>query len=592
MARWWGWYFVACLSGTLVPLLVLVLGSIALLLEQGGLSGHSVRLGRHLVVPLPEAFIRLDSIEQLACLVGLAFSIAVLHAAMLYLFLRGAYGRARQLVRSLHEQVLATSIQVAAGDGITAQRRRTAELIEDQIPRIHRGLIARWRALPRSLVMLAICTLIAVAVDTWLTLLAIISGAMVWRLYQFLQRQGDAKVATYDVPQMQRRLIESVQTAPLISRVRGDETAVDESGGPLGQLIEFNLRRDSFRAFIVPAVSIATAASVALLLIALGGNMLSKETHLSLPAAFVLTMSLIGAVTSATRILGTWGMQADFREASDAVCSFVDRAAAARPTERLALGGAKHVIKLSDVSMLDGAGRSLLDRLSLQLEPASMVAILGTDSTSVSALVELLLGFGTPRSGTVSVDDVLIDQLHERWLSKNVLWIGKGGPIWSGSVLENLAFTGVVPDSGQISDATRKVGVFERLQSLPDGFSTLLSTDDHRLDEMSRYGIAIARAWLRRPAVIIVQEPSIPSGTLSDDPGMDALAELAQLGSLVIVLPQRLRTLRLANRVLLMNGGQLAGEGRHEELLGSSDLYRHLNYLLFNPFRNRPVHPG
>ena len=237
--------------------------------------------------------------------------------------------------------------------------------------------------------------------------------------------------------------------------------------------------------------------------------------------------------------------------------------------------------------MLDGAGRVLLNRLSLRLKPGSMVAMLGTEPVAVSALAELLLGFGVPKSGTVTVDGVPMRELHSRWLSKNVLWIGSNGPVWSGSIQENLSFAKVTPDTGALSDATRQVGVYDRLQQLSDGFSTLISADDARLDELTRYGLAIARAWLRKPAVIIVQEPPVQIGTLTDDPGLDALSLLAEAGSLVILLPQRLQTLRQADRVILLNDGQVAGEGRHEELLAASDLYRHLNYTLFNPYRHK-----
>jgi ABC-type multidrug transport system fused ATPase/permease subunit len=64
------------------------------------------------------------------------------------------------------------------------------------------------------------------------------------------------------------------------------------------------------------------------------------------------------------------------------------------------------------------------------------------------------------------------------------------------------------------------------------------------------------------------------------------LQELRDAGSLVVILPRRLQTLRQADRVVLMNGPRIAGEGKHSTLLSDSDLYRHLNYLLFNPYRH------
>ena len=74
---------------------------------------------------------------------------------------------------------------------------------------------------------------------------------------------------------------------------------------------------------------------------------------------------------------------------------------------------------------------------------------------------------------------------------------------------------------------------------------------------------------------------------LPDQSGLAALHELVAMGTLVVILPRRLQTLRSASRVVLLNGPRLAGEGNHAELLTDSDLYRHLNYLLFNPYRHR-----
>jgi ABC-type multidrug transport system fused ATPase/permease subunit len=459
-------------------------------------------------------------------------------------------------------------------------------LVDKELPQVQAGLIARWRAMPRSLVLAVLCTALALSVDVWLTLLAAISGLIVFRSFRGIEQFGKARAEAYDVPQIRRRLVETVQTAPLISRVRGDETPVNESGGPLGRLMEAGKMLDLKRSRSVPILTAASAIVISLMVVALGGSMLVETTPITLPAAMVLSLSLIGAVVGAVRVLRFFNQKSDFVDACENVCHFIDRGTDAKVSERMGLGGRQHAIGMSGVTLYDGGGRILLNEISLKLEPSSVVAFLGTDPTAVNSLAELLLGFGNPRSGKVTVGEVPMSELHERWLSRNVLWIGRSGPVWSGTITENLGFGTAIPDNGQISEATRRVGVYDRLQTLPDGFATLISADDNRLDEQTRYGIGISRAWIRRPAVIVVQEPPLAAGTLTDDQGMDALCELAKMGSLVIVLPQRLRSLRMADRVILLNGANLAGEGKHEELLATSDLYRHLNYVLFNPYRH------
>lgn len=586
IAGWWGWYLSAWFVAFAVAGLILLVGTIAKLLEDGGLDESSVSLGKALRVPVPEALLSLEPKQQLIWLVGVGLGLALLQSLALWWFYRGIFARTREISRNLHEQVLATTLQVASSGGITAQRRRTALLIDDQLPRVRAGLIARWRAVPRSVVLMIICTCLALLVDVWLTLLAVISGLIVWLIYRSLERTEDGESGVLDLPLLRRRLIEAVQVAPLVSRIRGDEAPVLESGGPLMRLMEANLMQDKQRARSVPIVSAATAIVVALLVLALGGNMLVDRASITLPAALVLVLALLGAVTGAIRVLRYWSRSSDFREACESIYGYVDRATGGVTSDRMGLGGKRHSIEMSDVTMMDSTGRPLLDGISMHLEPSSMVALLGTDPLAVNSLAELLLGFGNPKSGKLTIGDVKMSELHDRWLSQNVMWIGRSGPIWAGTITENLCYGQNGIDTAAIAEAMRKSGVYDRVQALSEGFSSLISADDDRLDEATRYGLAIARAWIRQPAVVVVEEPPLVAGTLSDDPGIETLREMANRGSLVIVLPQRLRTLRLADRVILLSGGRLAGEGKHEELLATSDLYRHLNYVLFNPFRH------
>ena len=132
----------------------------------------------------------------------------------------------------------------------------------------------------------------------------------------------------------------------------------------------------------------------------------------------------------------------------------------------------------------------------------------------------------------------------------------------------------------------REVDVYEQIQRLPDGLGTYASVGGTSLSVEATYAIGVARALLHRPPILLVGEPPAPSAHMADDPCLNAIQKLVGQGSLVVMLPRRLQTLRSADRVLLLNGPNLAGEGKNtRSLLTDSDLYRHLNYLLFNPYR-------
>ncbi len=197
------------------------------------------------------------------------------------------------------------------------------------------------------------------------------------------------------------------------------------------------------------------------------------------------------------------------------------------------------------------------------------------------------MGFGLPGEGRVSIDGIPLRDIHPQALARNVMWIEPDGPIWDGTILENLSGNDSGISSSDVFDALREVNVYERIQRLPEGLNTIVSANDSMLGVETTYGIAVARALLHKPPILLALEPPPPAEHMAEDPCLNAFKKLVRQGTLVVLLPRRLPSLRSADRVILLNGARLAGEGNHGELLATSDLYRHLNYLLFNPYRHQ-----
>ncbi len=579
-----GWTIAACVAALIVPTLIILTGLTAHVLGRG-LSQSPVALGGRLSIPMPAAWQQLPAVQQLAVLIGSAAVLACVLSWLLWRTHLGLLRRSRATIEALHRRILQQSLVRAQTEGATAQRPRVEELIATQLPILRSGLVAWWRTVPRSVMVLVSCVVLGLLVDIWLALLAVVSGIFIWRLYLWLSDDEAVQTIDWELARSQQHLVELVQQAPLLARL---QTRANVSAAFDEELLRMRRRHgtvDARVARVIPLVGLAAMIAVCVLMLALGVNRFSVSSVMGLPAAVVLGLSLAGAAASAMRLWQTFHRARAASEAAAMVYRFLDGDQDAQHGERVGISGLRDAVELDNVTLTNDVGKAILSSLTLRLEPKSLVAVMGTEAVSTSALIELLLGFGKPNSGKIAIDGISVDEIHANSLARQVSWVGQDGPIWQGTISENLLGTDANGGEVAMQEALRRAGIYEKLSDLSDGMGTVLGPDDERLDGPTRYAIGVARALLRRPAIVVVQEPEAEEA-IGDDPCLDSLLFLAQNGSLVIIVPQRLRTLRAADRVILLNGNRLAGEGKHDNLLAGSDLYRHLNYLLFNPYRS------
>ncbi|MGV3485987.1 MAG: ATP-binding cassette domain-containing protein [Planctomycetaceae bacterium] len=579
------WHVAAVAAGLLVPCLIVVVGLIAMLLDEHGLKVSPVRLGTFLGVPIPDWFMNLPPLVQLTYLVGIALLLAILFSLAIWFDRNGADARSRAVTMKLHRDVFAQSMRRAEIEGAVAQRARAQMLIEQRLPQLGRGLSSWWRSMPRSILMVIGCVTVALLVNIPLASLAVISGLLLWQLYRALRLSIENETSAWETPRSRRKLVNLLSQSPLLARTQSGSPTDSAFMAELDVLYRRLEHQQKLRGRLWPIMALASSLAIALLMLGLGVNLFDDRSGLSLPAALVLGLSLTGAVAGSTRLTHAIGASVTADEAAHSVYQYMQIVDDAPPSEqRVGMAGLRDKVELVDVTLGDGSD-TILSNVSLQLRPGSLVAILGTNSVSTLSLAELLLGIGRPGHGRIAIDGISLRDIHPRSLVKNVLWIGADGPLSEASVIDNIDAGHGNVDTHEIMQVTQRLGIYDALTRLSDGLQTILTPNDSRLSEEVRYAIGVARALMHKPPIIVVEEPPMPPDELVTDNCLLALRHLVDQNSLVLMLPKRLNTLRSADRVLLLNGPKIAGEGKHNELLQSSDLYRHLNYQLFNPYR-------
>ncbi|MGE0757932.1 MAG: hypothetical protein AB7O38_12965 [Pirellulaceae bacterium] len=497
---------------------------------------------------------------------------------------RGAHRRALQLASGLRREIYEQTFRLGPTDLLGAARSRPDELFADKVESIRRGFALWWMTIPASLMLLAALLLVAALVNVWLTLLAVLLTLGVWRFHGAIRRREKSRMAQWrnDVVHWESVLREALHLAPLLKGY----ALVEPPGDAFDKALRANSRAEMElvrgETLLKPLLLLAVLLAAGFLLLIIG-----FAPNVSVAGAVVLSVSLLAAYWPFVRLTRLPAVLREMNAAAHEVHFFLDREPGviqlsdARPLDRIT-----RQIVLERVHLADRHGRQLLAEVTLPLPAGQRLAVLATDSQSPLALAGLLVRFYDPTAGRVLFDDHDIGRATLETIRGQTALVLKDGLLFPGTVSQNIT----CGDSGftavQINDALKLAGAEELVRQLPQGLSTLVGADHPPLRADQAFLIGLARALLREPSLLIVQEPEEPAEeTLSRE--LDRALQEASAGRTFIILPARISTLRTADQIYMFHEGRLEGQGKHAELLQASELYRHLCYVRFNHFRSK-----
>lgn len=213
-----------------------------------------------------------------------------------------------------------------------------------------------------------------------------------------------------------------------------------------------------------------------------------------------------------------------------------------------------------------------LDNVSLRIPHQSTVAIVGSSGSGKSTIVSLLLRFHDPTSGSIRIDGVdLRAATQASWLAQLGI-VFQENLLFRSSLLENIRMGRPSAPLAEVEEAARMAGIHDTLRRLPEGYKTQAGERGSRLSGGERQRIALARALVRRPRVLLLDE-----ATSALDPhtetAVNATLRDAARGRTVIMVTHRLRSVPHCDLILVMEGGRLVEQGRHEQLLRARGMY-------------------
>ena len=226
-----------------------------------------------------------------------------------------------------------------------------------------------------------------------------------------------------------------------------------------------------------------------------------------------------------------------------------------------------------------------LKDFSLDVKAGEIVALVGPSGAGKSTVFEMLLRFYDPQTGQIRLANTDIRQLTPNALRKHMALVPQQPALFTADVRYNIAYGNPEASEEAILAASEGAYAHEFITKLPEGYSSNLGEQGVRLSGGQRQRIAIARAILKDPGILLLDEATSALDTESERKVQDALDKLMQ-NRTTLIIAHRLATVLHADRIVVMDQGQVVATGTHKELLAHSPLYKRLAELQFNEHRD------
>jgi len=213
----------------------------------------------------------------------------------------------------------------------------------------------------------------------------------------------------------------------------------------------------------------------------------------------------------------------------------------------------------------------ILKGITLEIESGKTTAIVGQSGSGKSTLIDLLLRLYDVDSGTIEIDKENIIRYDLKSLRRKIGFVSQDTFIFNASIEENITFGDSYP-TDEINEAAELANAKEFIDKMPLGFGTLVGDRGMRLSGGERQRIAIARAIIRKPEILILDEATSSLDTVSEKAVQDAISNVAKKCTTIIVA-HRLSTIINAERIYVLKDGKISESGSHEELLGNTGDY-------------------